>query len=133
MRSGNMARKQVRDKLTAHSAALLGDGVVHPPFYLEEHGRVGPVFIKAKAKLEAVFVAVDRAGVEREVVRIEVKAVDRIGKVGKSRAKLVNFQIRSDEGTGGQSDILRDDVLQLEPRGLHLVFAHNKGQTTARA
>src|SRR2546430_2554621 len=125
-RLGQMPGQQPVHRVPAHSAALLGNDVVHSPFDLEKDGRLRSVVVKTKSQLVAVFVPVDRAVVKAQAIRVQVQAVNRVREIRERSAIFINLQIAADKIPHSQSDVFLDDVLQLETLLLHFVFGHTK-------
>ena len=91
------------------------DDLVHSAFDFKKNRGGRPVFIVTQAKFEAVFVSIDRVPVKSQIVRVEVKAVNRVVVIGLTPAKFVEFKILPDELTDAHGQPLGDEILQFIP------------------
>ena len=122
---GEMARQQPGDRFLPDPTPLLQDAVVHAPLDLEEDGRGRIDVVVAQAELEAVLVPVDGPPVGLQVVRIQVQAMHRIGKVGLAHTVLIQSDVAADKFPHAESHLRGEEILQLKPRLLHPILCHS--------
>ena len=94
---GQMSLQQQRHRCLPHAAALFENHILHAALDLEEDRRVGIVAVIAQPQLVAVLVAVDRAPIDLQIIRVQIETVDRIGVIGAAHPILVHRQVTADK------------------------------------